>query len=114
VPLDHANLHVYHCALDLLDIVDQLVSELPAGRAHLKDQLDRAATSIVLNIAEGAGEFSGAEKQRFYRMAKRSATETSAIIDILARRGQLAPEGAEAIGELIARVVAMLTTMTMK
>ena len=49
------------------------------GRAHLKDQLDRAGTSIVLNIAEGAGEFSLPDKQRFYRIAKRSATETSAM-----------------------------------
>jgi len=77
--LDHAKLDVYHRALDLLDLLDQLLDSLPAGRAHLKDQLDRAGTSIVLNVAEGAGEFSLPDKQRFYRMAKRSATETSSV-----------------------------------
>jgi len=39
----------------------------------------RAATSVPLNIAEGAGEYSGAEKSRFYRIAKRSATECAGI-----------------------------------
>ena len=39
-------------------------------RASLADQLQRAATSIPLNIADGAGEFSASEKARFYRMAQ--------------------------------------------
>jgi len=48
----------------------------------LADQLQRAATFIPLNIAEGAGEYSGAEKNRFYRIAKRSATDCAGILDI--------------------------------
>ncbi|MEM1418216.1 MAG: four helix bundle protein, partial [Myxococcota bacterium] len=46
---------------------------------------------MVANIAEGAGEFSPSEKARFYRMARRSAIETVAWIEIAARRGE-APE----------------------
>lgn len=109
--LDHTKLDVYHRALDLLDLIDRLLDGLPAGRAHLKDQLDRAATSIVLNIAEGAGEFSLPDKQRFYRMAKRSATETSAITDILGRRGQAPADQLQPIQDLIVRVVSMLTKL---
>ena len=112
--LDHTKLDVYHRALDLLDLLDQLIDGLPAGRAHLKDQLDRAGTSVVLNIAEGAGEFSLPDKQRFYRMAKRSATETSAIIDILARRGHATPGQVQPIQDLIIRVVSMLTKLAAK
>jgi four helix bundle protein len=44
--------------------------------------MHRAAVSITLNIAEGAGEFSKGDKARFYRMAKRSATECAAVLDI--------------------------------
>jgi 23S rRNA-intervening sequence protein len=51
-------------------------------RAYLTAQLQRAGTSIALNSAEGAGEFSPHEKSRFYRMAKRSGTETAAILDV--------------------------------
>jgi four helix bundle protein len=112
--LDHTKLDVYHRALDLLDLLDHLIEDLPPGRAHLKDQLDRAGTSIVLNIAEGAGEFSLPDKQRFYRMAKRSATETSAIIDILDRRRQVAADRLQPIQDLIVRVVSMLTKLASK
>ena len=109
---DHDRLDVYQRALHALDLCDATAHQMPAGRAHLKDQLDRAATSIVLNIAEGAGEFSPDEKKRFYRIARRSATEAGAILQIITRRGH-APESltAEARQEL-ARVVAMLVKMT--
>ena len=109
--LDHTKLDVYHRALDLLELLDDLIESLPPGRAHLKDQLDRAGTSIVLNIAEGAGEFSAADKKRFYRMAKRSATEAAAIIDIFARRRHATAEQLGTIRELIGRVVSMLTKL---
>ena len=82
-----------------------------SGGAHLKDQLDRAATSIVLNIAEGAGEFSKDEKQRFYRMARRSATETAAVLDILDRRKAVPNIAMEPARELLVRVVSMLVRL---
>jgi len=84
---DHERLDVYQRALEVLDLCDSIIEQLPKGRAHLKDQLDRAATSIVLNVAEGAGEFSPDEKCRFYRIARRSATEAGAILHIYAREG---------------------------
>lgn len=71
---DHDKLDAYQAALDLVILSDEIVEFLPRGRAYLADQLQRAATSVLLNIAEGAGEYSGSEKSRFYRMAKRSAT----------------------------------------
>ena len=103
---------MYQRSLELLDLVDAIVEAMPRGRGHLKLQLDRAATSIVLNIAEGAGEFSADEKRRFYRMARRSATEAAAILHVIARRGH-APEAQTASArELLARIVAMLVRMT--
>lgn len=109
--LDHTKLEVYHRALDLLDQVDQVYDAMPPGRAHLKDQLDRAATSIVLNIAEGAGEFSKDEKHRFYRMARRSATETAAILDVLERRQAVPTTVLHPARDLIVRVVSMLVRL---
>jgi S23 ribosomal protein. len=109
---DHDRLDVYQRALELLDLVDRIVEQMPAGRAHLKDQLDRAATSIVLNIAEGAGEYSRPDKQRFYRMARRSATESAAILDIVRRRGHAPADLLEPARELLIRIVAMLVRMS--
>lgn len=109
--LDHTKLDVYHRALELLDHVDQIYEALPRGRAHLKDQLDRAATSVVLNIAEGAGEFCKDEKQRFYRIARRSATETAAVLDILERRKSVPAAIIQPARDLVVRVVSMLVRL---
>ena len=51
VPFDHERLDVHQLALDLLVLVNDTIEHLPRGRSHLADQLGRAATSIVLNIA---------------------------------------------------------------
>ena len=67
--------------------------------------------TILLNIAEGAGEYASSEKIRFYRMAKRSATECAAIFD-LCRELQLIEEKCYVeVRELLARIVAMLIRM---
>jgi hypothetical protein len=62
---DHENLDVYKAAIDFVALIDEIVENLPRGRGYLADQLQRAATSVPLNIAEGAGEFSGNGKARF-------------------------------------------------
>lgn len=82
---DHEKLTVYQKALDFLAIADEIVDRLPPGHRVLRDQLQRASLSIPLNIAEGAGEFSKREKARFYRIARRSATECAAILDVAQR-----------------------------
>ena len=111
---DHEKLDVYDAAIQFVTVADDLVEHLPRGRAYLADQLQRAATSIPLNIAEGAGEFSRAEKARFYRMAKRSATECAAILDVC-RRLNLGDKALLDSGrELLLRIVSMLIALARK
>ena len=108
---DHERLDVYRLAIEFLSLADQLIDALPRGNSSLADQLQRAATSVVLNIAEGAGEFSGLEKARFYRMAKRSATECAAALDILRVR-KLSEEAVLGSGrEALLRIVSMLVKL---
>jgi four helix bundle protein len=83
---DHQRLEVYQRALTVLDLSDEVGRQLPKGRAELREQMERASSSIVANIAEGAGEFSRKEKARFYRIARRSAIELAAWLEITARR----------------------------
>jgi len=78
---EHERLDVYQAAIQFLVLADTVAGELPRGRGYLADQLRRAASSIAFNIAEGAGELAPADKARFYRMARRSATESAAILD---------------------------------
>jgi four helix bundle protein len=104
-------LDVYQIAIEFVVLADGIVEHLPRGRAYLSDQLHRAALSIPLNIAEGAGEYAVEEKARFYRMAKRSATECAGILDVC-QRLQLIDEQHQTRGhELIIRIVSMLIKM---
>ena len=52
-------------------------------RGELKDQLDRASLSILLNLAEGSGKESRKDRRRFYSMAFGSVREVQAICLIL-------------------------------
>ena len=111
--LDHEKLDVYQ-TVDWVALAQQIVAEMLDGNGHgpLADQLQRAASSITLNIAEGAGEFSSAEKAPFYRIAKRSATECAAILDVAARRCCLADEHFCKGRSILLRVVGMLVNLT--
>jgi four helix bundle protein len=108
---DHEKWDVYQAALELVVLISDIVELLPRGKAHLADQLQRAGTSVPLNIAEGAGEDAINEKARFYRMARRSATECTSIFDIC-HRLHLIDEDRYSEGRmLLLRIVAMLTKM---
>ena len=48
----------------------------------LKSQLERAASSIVLNLAEGSGRTSKKERTRFYVIAFASLREVQALIEM--------------------------------
>jgi four helix bundle protein len=56
--------------------------EFPTYRKHLRDQLVRAADSVVLNIAEGMSKTSPDERRHHLSVAKGSAAEVAAVIDI--------------------------------
>jgi four helix bundle protein len=49
----------------------------------LSDQINRASLSIVLNIAEGFGRFHKTDKRNFYVIARGSAFECVACLDII-------------------------------
>jgi four helix bundle protein len=108
---DHEKLDVYQIALEFVGLVGEVLERFPPGRHSLADQLSRAATSVVLNIAEGAGEFSRAEKARFYRMAKRSATECAAALDVCRVWKKVESKDLDVGREMLLRVVAMLIRM---
>lgn len=83
-------LKVYQIALEYLDKIYLRSSKLPEDeRFNLKKQLERATTSIVLNIAEGSTGQTDLEQKRFLRIALSSYLETIACFDIMERRGYL-------------------------
>ncbi len=81
----------YHMAVELYRRCEQI----PA-KAHLKDQLQRAALSVVLNLSEGSAKPTPKERRRFYSIALASLRETQSLLTILGRQEEL--ELADPIG----------------
>lgn len=105
-PLEHEKLIVYRKALAALGEIESLY---PVIRDYdLKDQLRRAATSVVLNIAEGANRQSPLEKRRHYIIARGSLGEAAAALDILRMRGRLSASRHEVIHSVLVEVARML------
>ena len=75
----------------------------------LKDQLERASLSVCLNVAEAAGRRSPRDKARFYAIARGSATEVAALLDILTLRRLASPAAIRTGRRLAIRIVQMLT-----
>jgi len=81
-------LEVYQKAVDFTDQIISLTETFPRGYYFLTDQLNRAALSIVTNIAEGNGRFTKADRRNFFIIARGSAQECIPLLE-LARRKKL-------------------------
>jgi four helix bundle protein len=84
---DHEKLEVYQASLSFIVWLEPLLQKLPKSLSVM-DQLDRASTSIALNMAEGNGKFTGADRCRFLDIARGSALESAAALDVLRAKGR--------------------------
>lgn len=80
-------LRVWQMALEYSDMIYEIAAQLPEGeRFNLKSQMERAVTSIALNIAEGSTSQSEKEQYRFLGFGIRSLIETVACQHLIHRR----------------------------
>jgi four helix bundle protein len=110
---DHEKLDVYREAIDFCGWVGDFLAATPA-KAAAKDQLDRASTSIPLNIAEGNGKFSAKDRARFLEVARGSALECAACLDVLFVRKLASEQQVAGQKEKLARIVQMLIGLLRK
>src|SRR5881398_2526754 len=108
--LDHEKRDVYQEAIAFCGLVGELLSQISA-KAAAKDHLDRASTSLPLNIAEGNGKFSTVDRARFLEIARGSALECAACLDVHAVRKLVAAERILPAKERLVRIVNMLMGM---
>ena len=102
---DHENLDVYQASIEFVSWADGLLETLPKSLA-VTNQMDRASTSIPLNIAEGNGKFTDADRCRFFDIARGSALECAACLDVLVAKKRIA--SAEEGKVILVRIVSML------
>jgi four helix bundle protein len=104
---DHEKLDVYREAINFCAWIGKFLGAI-STKAAAKDQLDRASTSIPLNIAEGNGKFSPNDRARFFEIGRGSALECAAALDVLVARELATPEQILPGKESLVRVVEML------
>ncbi len=71
----------YTVALDLVRSLRPIVETLRSHSRDLADQVERAGTSLVLNLGEG-NRRAGKDRRRFFVMAQGSASEIRAGLDV--------------------------------
>ena len=108
---DHEKLNVYQASIAFVALSSDLLATIPKSVA-VYNQLDRAATSIALNIAEGNGKFTPADRCRFFDIARGSALESAACLDVLVAKKILAApqitEGKEALLAIVSMLVGLI------
>jgi four helix bundle protein len=109
---DHEKLDVYRVSLEFVSWSYQLCKGLAGPDRHARDQLLRASQSISQNVAEGNGKRSGAERRRFFEIARGSAFECAAILDILSVCQVVTPPDVATGKGLLHRLVSMLSKIT--
>ena len=107
----HERLDVYRASIDYVAWSYRLAERLKGRHRNAKDQLLRASQAIPLNIAEGNGKATEADRRRFFEIARGSALECAAIQDVLEVCDALSGEDNAEAKTILDRIVAMLTKL---
>ena len=108
---DHEKLNVYQKALSFIVWLEQILNVIEKKHS-VYNQLDRASTSIVLNIAEGNGKYSSKDRCKYFDISRGSSLECASGIDILVIKGLLSiekgNEGKAMLNEIVSMLVGLI------
>ena len=99
----------YEVAVELVDSLRPIVPLIERNDRDLADQLRRAASSVVLNLAEGQRSAKG-NKHKHYAIAHGSANEVKAALELARAWGWL--EDADRSRAVLDRLLALLWRLT--
>jgi four helix bundle protein len=105
------NLRVYQDSLSLVSLVYKFTKQWPKSELFgLSSQLQRAAASILLNIAEGSSR-TGEDFSHFLSLARGSCFEVVAILTIAKAQGYISPEEFNSAYEACYQLAKMLSKL---
>jgi four helix bundle protein len=104
----HQDTRIYQTALELNRRCAAVIARFPSGLGYLADETRRAASSVLLNFSEGCGRTEKRERRRFFVMAKASANETMAAIDVAHSQQAVSSEERKTLMDICDHVSAML------
>jgi four helix bundle protein len=112
---DHEKLDVYQLTLQFVAWSSVLLDDIRKSgverTAEVRDQLDRASLSILLNLAEGNAKRHLRVRAKFFDDARGSATECAACLDAAVAKRACVPNDVVPGKEMLIRIVAMLTRL---
>jgi four helix bundle protein len=108
--LSHERLDVYRLAIEFAGWTEPIIGSLKSGSAA-QSQLERASTSIPLNIAEGNAKASRKDRARYWRIALGSTLECAAVLDVLVVRKIKTEKEVSEGKAYLERVAAMLIAL---
>ena len=108
----HDKLHCYQMSKCVAKEIGSFLQTLPKGSAFLADQLRRAMASVMLNTAEGNNRKSSKERKRFFVIAKGSAAEVAASLDVAAAYGWIAIKQEQHLKEKLLIITKMLSKLS--
>ena len=104
---DHEKLMAYQRSIQFVAWSSPLLEKLPSKLA-VADQLDRASTSVPLNIAEGNAKYTAPDRCRYFDTARGSALECAACLDVLVAKGKCTAEQIQSGKQLLHEIVCLL------
>src|SRR5687768_5329254 len=109
---DHERLDAYRLAIVFVAWVGTILDEKPRrGRPSVLRHLEESSTSVALNIAEGNGKRSIADRVRYLEIARGSALECAACLDVLLVRNSLVSDDTNHGKATLVRIVSMVTKL---
>jgi four helix bundle protein len=110
--LNHQKLEVYASSRQFVSECYKLTKSLPdTEKFGMITQIRRAALSLHLNIAEGSSRKSEVERKRYYEIARGSAIEIDAALDVADDLGYLKTIDIKKLGQSMITCFKLLTGM---
>ena len=103
------NLSVYQESLNFAETISKLTDTFPRGSFYVRDQLNRAATSIVLNSAERNGRYTRNDRNNFFYNARGSVHECVPLLELTCRKGLIEPENKKKLNDQLESIAKMIS-----
>jgi len=101
----------FDTSLQMIEAIKPVIRIVEKKNPKLADQMMRAASSVPLNISEGAGRF-GRDRQHSYRIAAGSARELRAALRVAQLWDYLDDSVVESVDGLVDKQLALLRGIT--
>jgi four helix bundle protein len=100
---------VYQESVNFAEEIGGLTERFPRGSYDLSDQINRAATSIALNIAEGNGRYHKNDRNQFFYIARGSIHGCVPLIELAFRKGLITAEAKKELSDKLETLAKMIS-----